>query len=97
VSSRIETKSRRIEKELIRPEPKPLVTKYSFHDLKSISLRRSDEFICSERGSSQQIWIEDMILMKNFSQNLLLVESRILYIDYTYDDLGGLIELLDEV
>jgi hypothetical protein len=38
-----------------------------------------------------------MILMKNFSQNLLLVESRILYKDYNYDDLDGLIELPDKV
>jgi hypothetical protein len=48
------------------------------------------------RGSSQQVWIKDIVLMKNLSQTLLLVGHKE-YRDYKYDDLGGFIELLDEI
>jgi hypothetical protein len=63
----------------------------------NLTLEVGDEFICSARGSGQHVWIEDMILMKNLSQTLLLVESQSLYRYYKDDDLGGIIESFDEV
>jgi hypothetical protein len=55
------------------------------------------DFICLARGPGQQVWIEDMILMKKLSMTLLSVESQGLYKDYKYDDLIGLIYSLDEI
>jgi hypothetical protein len=57
------------------------LTKDSFDNPKLISIWRLEMSLFVGKGFRPTVWIEEMILMKNFSQNFLWVQSQGLYKD----------------